>query len=390
MSEDKSVFSWVNPAPKETQGLPLSGLRLAVKDLYHIAGLPTGAGNPTWLATHDIPEQTSSLVQKLLDNGATPVGKTQTDELAYSLNGNNMHYGVALNAKAPDRLTGGSSSGSASAVAQGLVDIGLGSDTGGSIRVPASYCGLYGMRTTHGLLSLDEVVPLAPSFDTAGWFCRDLETYEKVAEVLFADLNKTIPDKATLIQSGSSEHANWNQAGKNWFNAKQEFFKETNTVYVDEDWFAEVSETFRTLQGREVWQTHGEWITEHKPVFAEDIQMRFDWCKTLTEEDEEQARKNKEVLLQDMFRWCPDDSWVAVFPTTPGAAPLINASADSLVPYRNQLMGLTSPAGLAGWPQLHLPVFEEQGAPWGISILARAKCDRALLKLVKELFIWKN
>ncbi len=381
MSEDKSVFTWVNDAPVETTDMPLSGLRLAVKDLYHIKGLPTGAGNPTWLESHEIPNQTSPLVQTLLDNGVTLIAKTQTDELAYSLNGNNMHYGVALNANAPDRLTGGSSSGSASAVSQGLADIGLGSDTGGSIRVPASYCGLYGLRTTHGLLSLNEVVPLAPSFDTAGWFCRNIETYEKVAEVLFADLHENLPNKATLIQSSSEEHAAWNQAGKDWLNSKQDYFTETQTIEVSEEWFAKASEAFRTLQGREIWQTHGEWITEHKPVFAEDIQTRFDWCSTLNDADEEQARKNKENLIDDISSWCLDDSWVAVFPTTPGAAPLINASVESLVPYRNQLMGLTSPAGLAGWPQMHIPVLQDQDAPWGMSLLGRARCDKALLGL---------
>lgn len=385
MIEDKSVLTWVNKAPVETTDLPLSGLRLAVKDLYHIKGIATGAGNPTWLATHDIPNKTSPLVQTLLDNGVSLVAKTQTDELAYSLNGNNMHYGAALNAKAPERLTGGSSSGSASAVAQGLADIGLGSDTGGSIRVPASYCGLYGLRTTHGLLSLEEAVPLAPSFDTAGWFCRDIETYEQVANFLFADLHENLPDKATLIQSNSEEHAAWNQAGKDWLASTKDYFTETQTLIVEEAWFAKASETFRTLQGREIWQTHGEWIMEHQPVFAEDIQTRFDWCKSLNEADEEQARKNKETLLKDINIWCPDDSWVAMFPTTPGAAPLINASAESLVPYRNQLMGLTSPAGLVGWPQMHIPVLQDQDAPWGISLLSRSMCDRALVKLAKQL-----
>lgn len=385
MTEDKSVFTWINNDPVETVDLPLSGLRLVVKDLYHIQGLATGAGNPTWLSTHDVPTKTSPLVQILLDNGATLIGKTQTDELAYSLNGNNMHYGTALNATAPERLTGGSSSGSASAVAQDLADIGLGSDTGGSIRVPASYCGLYGLRTTHGLLSLEEVVPLAPLFDTAGWFCRDMETYEQVTNVLFADLHENLPDKATLIQSSNEAHAAWNQAGKEWLDSKQDYFTETQTIVVEEEWFAKASETFRTLQGREIWQTHGDWMTEHKPVFAEDIQMRFDWCKSLSEADEEQARNNKESLLNDINKWCPDDSWVAVFPTTPGAAPLINANAESLVPYRNQLMGLTSPAGLAGWPQMHIPVLKDKNAPWGISLLARAECDKALIDFISKI-----
>ena len=164
--------------------LPLSGLRLAVKDLFHMAGLPTSAGNPTWLATHPIPTKTASSVAALLNAGANFCGKTMTDELAYSLNGQNIHYGTPSNPVTPDRLPGGSSSGSAVAVASGLADIGLGTDTGGSIRVPASYNGLFGLRPTHGVIPSDNMVALAPSFDTVGWLTKDLTTLAKIASIL--------------------------------------------------------------------------------------------------------------------------------------------------------------------------------------------------------------
>ena len=167
-----------------TQGGPLSGLTFAAKDLFDIEGHVTGAGNPDWLATHAPAPATASAVRKLLEAGASLQGKTITDELAYSLAGVNMHYGTPVNPACPDRLPGGSSSGSASAVAGGLVDTALGTDTGGSIRVPANNCGLYGIRTTHGQVAKDGLVPLADSFDTVGWFARDARTLARVGEVL--------------------------------------------------------------------------------------------------------------------------------------------------------------------------------------------------------------
>src|SRR6266480_663273 len=163
---------------------PLCGTTFGVKDLYHIAGHRTGFGNPVWFETHPVADRTAVAVQRLLDASARMVGKTHTDELAYSLNGENRHYGTPVNANAPGRVPGGSSSGSAAAVAGGLVDFALGSDTGGSVRVPASFCGLYGVRPTHGRIPLDGILLQAPSYDTIGWFARDAELFARVGAVL--------------------------------------------------------------------------------------------------------------------------------------------------------------------------------------------------------------
>ena len=136
---------------------PLEGLSFAVKDIYHIAGHRTGFGNPTWLNTHQPADRTASTVSRLLDAGADMVGKTLTDEMAYSLTGENAHYGTPVNPAAPDRVPGGSSNGSASAVAGGLVDFALGTDCGGSVRLPASYCGILGMRPSLGRVPVDGI-----------------------------------------------------------------------------------------------------------------------------------------------------------------------------------------------------------------------------------------
>ncbi|MFS2166680.1 amidase family protein, partial [Variovorax sp. Varisp62] len=168
------------PVPRAATG-PLVDLSFAAKDLFDVAGYPTGGGNPIVLAMSGIKTRTAPTVQKLLDAGARFAGKTVTDELAFSMNGNNAHFGAPVNGGAPLRITGGSSSGSASAVSSNLCDFALGTDTGGSVRAPANHCGLYGLRPTHGRVSLEGALDLAPSFDTCGWFARDVGTFARVA-----------------------------------------------------------------------------------------------------------------------------------------------------------------------------------------------------------------
>ena len=168
-----------------TPGGTLSGLTFAAKDIFDVAGHVTGGGNPDWKATHAPADRNAWIVQTLVDAGATMVGKTHTDELTRGILGENAHYGTPVNPRALDRVPGGSSSGSAAAVAGGLVDFALGSDTGGSVRIPASFCGLYGLRPTHGRIPLDGILMQAPSYDTIGWFARDAATFARVAEAIF-------------------------------------------------------------------------------------------------------------------------------------------------------------------------------------------------------------
>ena len=391
MSLDQRVFAWRGSYSNPRAGSgSLAGLRLGVKDLFHIAGLPTAAGNPDWLASHPLPEQTSPAVTALLDAGAELIGKTQTDELAYSLNGLNIHYGAPLNPIVPERLPGGSSSGSAVAVAAGDIDIGLGTDTGGSIRVPASYNGLFGIRTTHGVISSEQMVPLAPLFDTVGWFARDARTLARVGEVLLPnDLSPQFHRNsegsvriAMLLpqHNTSSQQVDlWTPAHQAWLE-QQARFSSIKAIVLDSAWLSRASQCFRTLQARAIWQTHGDWITRHKPRFAPDIHARFQWCATLTEADQHAAEVERARLQADIDSWF-DGVDLVLLPTTPGAAPLLGATPEWMDNYRSQLMGLTAPAGLAGLPQVHLPVLSEQGAPCGVSLLGRRGSDKALLHL---------
>ncbi len=359
----------------------LSGLRLAVKDLFHVAGLPTSAGNPTWLATHDIPTQTASSVTALLQAGAQFSGKTITDELAYSLNGQNIHYGTPENPITPDRLPGGSSSGSAIAVSAGLADIGLGTDTGGSIRVPSSYNGLFGLRPTHGVIEMDNMVGLAPSFDTVGWMTKDLISLEKVANVLLPNNAKTSFDKVLICDNLIDQVAHSNELKKQLAVWRQQGLL-TNEASFDIDTQAwQTSETFRTLQGAEIWSEHGQWIEKETPVFAPDIQIRLEWCATISADDvavAKQQRKNFTDWIQKALK-----DAILIMPTTPGLSPLFETDVDELAAYRNQLMDMTAIAGLAGLPQLHLPVCELNGAPCGLSLVGPQGSDLALIAFAK-------
>jgi Asp-tRNA(Asn)/Glu-tRNA(Gln) amidotransferase A subunit family amidase len=360
----------------------LSGMRLAVKDLFHMEGLPTTAGNPTWLATHSQPTATASCVSALLDAGASFVGKTITDELAYSLNGQNIHYGTPENPITPERLPGGSSSGSAVAVSGNLAEIGLGTDTGGSIRVPSSYNGLFGLRPTHGAIAADNMVALAPSFDTVGFMTRSLDELIKVAKTLLPNqqpkLAKTLIAKA-LIQQVEHKDAlrkqldTWANQGK--LNIDQSL--EIDPVY----W--QTGATFRTLQGAEIWQTHGAWTTQNDPDFAPDIASRFEWTKTISADDVSDAKAQ-----QAKFRaWLDEqlEEAVLVLPTTPGRSPLLTMQDNELAEYRNQLLELTAIAGLCGLPQLHLPVCSIDGAPCGLSLIGPRGSDLSLLALAQDL-----
>jgi Asp-tRNA(Asn)/Glu-tRNA(Gln) amidotransferase A subunit family amidase len=357
-------------------------MRLAVKDLFHMEGLPTTAGNPTWLATHSQPTATASCVSALLDAGASFVGKTITDELAYSLNGQNIHYGTPENPITPERLPGGSSSGSAVAVSGNLAEIGLGTDTGGSIRVPSSYNGLFGLRPTHGAIAADNMVALAPSFDTVGFMTRSLDELIKVAKTLLPNqqpkLAKTLIAKA-LIQQVEHKDAlrkqldTWANQGK--LNIDQSL--EIDPVY----W--QTGATFRTLQGAEIWQTHGAWTTQNDPDFAPDIASRFEWTKTISADDVSDAKAQ-----QAKFRaWLDEqlEEAVLVLPTTPGRSPLLTMQDNELAEYRNQLLELTAIAGLCGLPQLHLPVCSIDGAPCGLSLIGPRGSDLSLLALAQDL-----
>jgi amidase len=364
---------------------PLHGLAFGVKDLYHIAGHRTGFGNPTWLATHGPSERTAVAVQRLLDAGAHMVGKTHTDELAYSLNGENKHYGTPINPKAPGRIPGGSSSGSASAVAGGLVDFALGSDTGGSVRVPASYCGVIGMRVTHGAVPLDAVIPFAPSFDSAGWFARDAGIFERVGRVLLADARARQPGRL-LIAADAFQHADVETAAAlaPAVERVSGLLGAAQTIRLSEHGLDAWMNDFRVIQGFEIWSTHGDWVSGLDPDLCVGIGERFAWATTITPAAVAATSVRRLHIRRRMDEVLENDTVLAI-PSTVGPAPPCGMRVDELEAWRNRCLGLLCIAGHAGLPQISLPLAAVNGYPIGLSLLAARGNDVLLLGLARRL-----
>ncbi|HJQ63038.1 MAG TPA: amidase [Burkholderiales bacterium] len=364
---------------------PLAGLIFGAKDIYDIAGHRTGFGSPEWFATHAAAVRTAPAVQRLLDAGADMIGKTHTDELTYSLNGENPHYGTPVNVNAPGRIPGGSSSGSAAAVAASLCDFALGSDTGGSVRAPASYCGIYGMRPTHGRVSLEGACPLAPSFDTAGWFARDAALLERVGSVLLGEERAGTPGRLLIAQDG------FELAGEAIARALQPAIERlaallgaAQRVTVAPEGLPQWFQVFRTLQGAEVWAQHGAWVNRVKPQFGPGVKERVQWASTLTAREVGLAKSKREDIARRMSELLARNA-VLVVPTVPGIAPLVNTPAERLEDFRGRAMSLLCIAGLGRLPQVNLPVAQIEGCPLGLSLIGARGADMMLLALARAL-----
>jgi amidase len=364
---------------------PLVGLTFAVKDLYDVAGYPTGGGQPFVLAMSGIKTTTAPAVQRLLDAGAHFVGKTVTDEFAFSMNGQNAHFGAPVNGAAPDRIAGGSSSGSASAVSNHLCDFALGSDTGGSVRAPASHCGLVGLRPSHGRISLANVMDLSPSFDTCGWFTRDVATYARVADVLLG------PDPAPLPKSPRplAPRDVWALLGADAADALREPRSQIEAVLgaaapvaAALDSFDAMYWSFRYLQGREAWQSDGALIDRFAPPLGPGVRERFAFSRGVSDAQVADAAAFR-ARFRTHFDALVGNDGVLVMPTMPDIAPLASDPDSALEDYRNRAIRMLCIAGLAACPQLTLPLATRNGAPFGISLVGPVGSDRSLVALAE-------
>ena len=361
---------------------PLHGLRFAAKDLFDVAGHPTGAGNPTWLATHAVPTAHSPVVATLLAAGATLAGKVLTDELAYSLHGDNVHHGAPVNARAPDRVTGGSSSGSAAAVAAGLVDFALGTDTGGSTRVPASYCGLWGLRTSHGALSADGLVPLHPSFDTITWLAHDAGCFERVGAVLLPASGPVFSRVLVLDDAAALADPEFAAPLQRVADAVATLLG-TPAEHLDAapgEQLTAWRQVYATAGAHEGWATHGAWITAQRPVFGPAIAARWQAASQVSDTAAADARAQATRIRQQVRALLGDDG-VAVLPSAASLAPRRDADPAAVDAVRLRTMAITCIAGLAGLPQVNIPLAAPDGTPLGVSLLGPAGSDRALIAL---------
>jgi amidase len=388
MIDDRSAHAFLPypdaPVPHAAAGA-LAGLSFAAKDLFDVAGYPTGGGSPTVLALSGIKTRTAPAVQTLLDAGARFVGKTITDELAFSLNGLNAHFGAPVNGAAPTRISGGSSSGSASAVSNGLCELALGTDTGGSVRAPASHCGLYGLRPTHGRIGLQGTLDLAPSFDTCGWFTRDAATFARVAAVLLGADAVPAPTRLLWPTELWGQLAPAAEASALAAAARvQAVLGAATPVSVAPESLDAMFWAFRHLQGREAWLTHGPLIERHAPSLGPGVAERFAFGRGVTDAQAADATALRTRFTAHLQALLGTDG-VLLLPTMPDIAPRRAEPESGLDDYRNRALRLLCVAGLAGCPQLSLPLAGRDGAPMGLSLLGPRGSDGALVAVAISL-----
>lgn len=346
---------------------PLSGRTVAVKDLFAVGGFQVGAGNPSWLAQAATEPEDAPAVRVLRQAGAAIAGIARTDELAFSLSGANVHYGTPPNPLAPDRVTAGSSNGPASAVAMGQADIGLGTDTAGSVRVPASVCGLFGFRPTHGVIPLSGVVPLAPSFDTAGWLTRSARLLAEVGAVLLPPGPGAPPARLTSLDFPNGSSLLPRALG----------LPITSQVIFGDSEMNDLLGAFRTVQAAEAWEAHGRWITANPGALGADVEARFRAGADVSPGDLERARGVLAGYRARVLDLLGDDTWL-VLPAAGGPGHLRDASAKEKDAWRQATLRRTVIASAFGLPSVSVPT--GSSPPEGIALAGPPGSDHALLR----------
>lgn len=362
----------------------LNNLSFVLKDMCKIKGLKTSCGNPDFYHKCSIAEDHAPFLNELLNNGAVLKGITICDEFFYSLIGENGHYGTPNNLNAPGCVPGGSSSGSAAALTENLYDFSIGSDTGGSVRIPASFCGLMGIRPTHDRINTNGVYPMAPSFDTVGWFAKKIEVFQKIGDVL---LNKNETSKANfkkyviaedLLEIAETEVQN---EFKKFIDLK---LPGISNVRLSTHTKSEIADNFRILQGNEVKENVLPWITKNKPTISPEINARIDMASKITNDEVKLAKTFRNKLVKEVENSLPEGV-IAIFPTAPFSAPVCGQDDASLGSYRKKLMEMTSIAGMTYRPQISLPCLKNKNRPVGISLLGWKYSDEILLKKITDI-----
>jgi amidase len=387
---DMAADCWVpgSRSIEPTADGPLTGLTAAVKDLMAVAGHTSSFGHPRWRATHPPGTRTAPAVSRLLDAGASIRGMAKLDQLAYSLIGNAGEGTPPRNALYPDRFTGGSSSGSAAAVAAGLADIGIGTDTAGSVRVPAASCGLFGLRPGHGVIDADGVLPLAPSFDVVGIMTRDAATLRRVFGVL-SGIPPASPAEVTEVRVAEDcLRAASRPAAQAVRGAARLLAERLGCSLAECDFGAfasrETAEVFGRLQGREVWRTHARWVSENGTALAADVRARLNRAQALSaspfaeQQADERARQDYRA---DYGRFAAPGA-VVVVPVMRGFPPLRTAGPGDLQAFRAETIPFTAASSMTGCPQVVVPVrLVPGGQRFGAGIIAPVGGEATLLHL---------
>ena len=314
-------------------------------------------------------------------------GKTITDELTRGIFGENMHYGTPRNPRAAGRVPGGSSSGSASAVAGKLVDFALGSDTGGSVRVPASFCGLYGLRPTHGRIHLDGMLLQAPSYDTIGWFARDAETFARVGAIILPPAAPSQRPRRLVIAADAFElvGSDVRAALESAIEYVAGLFNSRTTERLSPTSLEEWSGHQQILQSREGWLSIKDWLDATNPAMSFEVSDRYVTARAVTDDQVAAAQVGRDSIVARMNEVYQDGETVVCLPTTVGSAPPLGQAVSDRHTLRLRNSALTSIAGNTGRPQLTLPLAEADGLPVGLSLLGDHGADEQLIALAAEL-----
>jgi amidase len=365
---------------------PLAGLTAAIKDMYDIKGTKSGGGNPDWLKHAKPAVQNASLIQKLLDAGATIVGKTISEEFFFSLTGANVHYGIPANPRATGRVPGGSSSGSASAAASNACDFAIGSDTGGSVRIPASFCGLYGLRPTHARVDMTGAMDMAHSFDVGGWFSNAPGIFQRVGDVLLGGerVDAAITNMIVLDDAFAEADDAVAALMKAALAAMAGDLPKPSHERISPEGLDAWRESFRVIQSYEIWKAYGDFVTKHNPVFGPGVKERFAFASTVTDQDVARANDVRRRARERTASVIKPGTILAL-PTSPSIAPLASSTPEELDVFRARALRMTSSAGLSGLPQVTIPIGTVSGCPAGLSFIGWRGGDEALLGLAGKL-----
>lgn len=408
-SFDRSVWRVVgDPLAGPTGSGILDGETVAVKDLFAVAGQPIGAGVPAFLAEAAAERADSAAVARLRAAGAAVAGIARTDQFAYSLAGDNPHYGTPVNPVVPGALPGGSSSGSATAVSLGAASIGLATDTGGSVRVPASYQGLWGWRSTHGAVATDGLLPLAPDFDTVGVLTRRPALLGRAAAVLLDGGSVDDPAARPGVPVAPAEPSPGNLRGGSPKGSREGGVRfvvattlpalENGVADAFDAWasarlpgvqgvdlpdLAAAAEAFRVHQAYQAWQRHGAWVDGNPGALRGAAGERFAAASGITGADDRAASATLVAIREELDDLLGDT--VLVLPSAAGPAPRVWASASAVDAHRQATFRLTCIAGITGRPAVSAPLLQLPGGPLGVCLVGPRHSDRTLITLAADL-----
>jgi len=388
-AQRRAIFAWVPDletlathfALSSQSTGPLAGVPYLLKDLYPVKGVPTHAGSGFLPEVRPTPLHDSALVTALDSAGATLAGTTHLHEFAYGLTGENAHWGDVCHPEFPERTSGGSSSGSAAAVAAGIVPFAIGTDTGGSIRVPAAYCGLFGLRLTPHHAWIADAFPLAKRFDTAGWFTRTAIEMEAIVESLIGTAESVRP-----LRGVSLGFDTWVEADADVAIAVKaampRFAPEADRATREEllNAFQGATQAYAVLQSVDAFDVHRDWLDPLKSRYSPEVWQRIDRGRRWSD-DQLMSAQAKLVSIHLLWARFFQTFDFLVLPATPFPA---LRKLECTLENRNRLLALTTPASLGGLPVLTVPIRLPSGLTTGLQIVVNNPASPAIAWALRQ------